>query len=224
MAIRAEQERVAHDLRTRLGSAEYPCLGARSVVHRDRATVRLFDELGSERAAGELLAELKAFAEGSDAEAGFVSFLASFSSPAVESELQFERLLWRQLQLIHDLDDQAWDPSVSSDPADPDFAISLGGVGYFVVGLHPLASRHARRAELPTLVFNLHSQFESLRAAGHYERMRDAIRARDKQLNGSVNPMVGDHGRTANACQYSGRVVAVDWEAPFQCRGKGKAA
>lgn len=207
-----------------LASAEYPCLGARSVFHRDRATVRLFDELGSEQAGGELLVELKAFAEASDAEAGFVSFLASFSSPVIESELQFEQLLWRQLQLIHDLDDQAWDPSVSCDPADPDFAFSLGGVGYFVVGLHPAASRRARRTELPTLVFNLHSQFESLRAAGHYERMRDAIRARDKQLAGSVNPMVGDHGRTANARQYSGRVVAADWRAPFECRPKGKGA
>jgi hypothetical protein len=186
--------------------------------------MRLFDELGSWHTARELLAELKVFATANDAEQGFVSFLASFSGPAIGSELQFERLLWRQLQRVHELDDQPWDPSVSSDPADPDFAFSIGGVGYFVVGLHPLASRPARRAEHPTLVFNLHSQFESLRAAGHYERMRAAIRARDLDLAGSVNPMVGDHGQTANACQYSGRVVGAEWKAPFRPRAKKKAA
>src|SRR6476620_7390004 len=75
----------------------------------------------------------------------------------------------------------------------PHFAFSLAGTAYFVVGLHPAASRIARRTPLPTLVFNLHEQFEELRQSERFERMRDTIRRRDQALQGSVNPMVADH-------------------------------
>ncbi len=98
------------------------------------------------------------------------------------------RRLWRQLQFLHDIDPEPWNPQVSSDPADRDFAFSVGGTAYFVVGLHAQASRLARRAPFPTLVFNLHDQFSELRQAGGYERMRDTIRARDERLQGCVNP------------------------------------
>ncbi|MGL4175530.1 MAG: YqcI/YcgG family protein, partial [Dermatophilaceae bacterium] len=81
--------------------------------------------------------------------------------------------------------------------------------------LHPNASRVARRAPLPTLVFNLHEQFERLRADGRFPRMRDAIRRRDKDLQGSLNPMVTDHGQASEARQYSGRAVPSDWSPPF---------
>ena len=58
------------------------------------------------------------------------------------------------------------------------------------------------------LVFNLHSQFEELKASGRYDHMRDLIRGRDVELQGSVNPMVADHGEQSEARQYSGRAVA----------------
>jgi FPC/CPF motif-containing protein YcgG len=58
----------------------------------------------------------------------------------------------------------------------------------------PRASRHAHRAASPALVFNLHAQFEALRESGGFERMRDKIRERDGLLQGSINPMVSDHG------------------------------
>jgi FPC/CPF motif-containing protein YcgG len=67
----------------------------------------------------------------------------------------------------------------------------------------------------PTLVFNLHEQFEALRASGRFTRMRDVIRTRDEQLQGSVNPMVSDHGYGSEARQYAGRAVDEDWRAPF---------
>ena len=86
---------------------------------------------------------------------------------------------------------------------------------YFLVGLHPKASRNARRAPSPTLVFNLHSQFVALRESGHYTRIRDRIRDRDEQLQGTINPMVSDHGEVSPARQYSGREVEPGWRAPF---------
>ncbi|KRE42169.1 YqcI/YcgG family protein [Knoellia sp. Soil729] len=76
-------------------------------------------------------------------------------------------------------------------------------------------SRIARRAPLPTLVFNLHDQFEELRASDKYARMRDTIRRRDTAVQGTLNPMVNDHGQGSEAAQYSGRAVDEQWEAPF---------
>ena len=79
-----------------------------------------------------------------------------------------------------------------------------------------MASRVARRATTPTLVFNLHEQFEALRASGQFSRMRDRIRERDERLQGTINPMVADHGEHSEARQYSGRQVGPGWRAPFR--------
>ncbi|MEO7234920.1 MAG: guanitoxin biosynthesis heme-dependent pre-guanitoxin N-hydroxylase GntA, partial [Lapillicoccus sp.] len=139
-----------------------------------------------------------------------------FRGPVPEAERDFEALLWSALQHLHDNDETAWAGGVASDPDSPHFAFSVAGTAFFVVGLHPNASRVARRAPLPTLVFNLHEQFEQLRASGRFERMRDTIRDRDERLQGSVNPMVSDHGTGSEARQYSGRAVDDSWLAPFE--------
>ena len=41
------------------------------------------------------------------------------------------------------------------------------------------------------------------------------IRERDLHLQGTVNPMVADHGQDSEARQYSGRQVGPGWAAPF---------
>jgi FPC/CPF motif-containing protein YcgG len=194
---------------------EYPCLGARSVFKRERATVVLHDDLEDPRAAEALLDQLRGFATDVDPDEGFVSFVAGFRGPRVRDEQHFEQMLWDLLQRLHDEDDEPWAPEVSANPQDPHFAFSVGGTAFFIVGLHPQASREARRMPLPILVFNLHEQFEELRANGGFERMRDAIRRRDEQLQGSINPMVSDHGESSEARQYSGRELEDDWVAPF---------
>jgi hypothetical protein len=194
---------------------EYPCLGARSVFKRERATVVLHDDLEDPRAAAALLDQLRGFAADSDPDQGFLSFVAGFRGPRVRDEQHFEQMLWDLLQRLHDEDDEPWAPEVSANPQDPHFAFSVGGTAFFIVGLHPQASREARRMPLPILVFNLHEQFEELRANGGFERMRDAIRRRDEQLQGSINPMVSDHGESSEARQYSGRELEDDWVAPF---------
>ena len=146
---------------------------------------------------------------------GFASFIAVFRGPQVCDEKHFERMLWSQLRRLHEVDDEPWSERVSRDPDDAHFAFSVAGRAYFVVGMHPLASRDARRAATPTLVFNPHEQFETLRATGQFLRMRDLIRDRDQQLQGTVNPMVADHGATSEARQFSGRQVGPGWRAPF---------
>lgn len=214
---RTAHTRALHEsLATMVSRDDYPCLGARSVFRRDNAVVQVYDELGSKEATSALLEDLAAFADEVDVEAGFASFVAIFRRPTLQNEQHFEDLLWAQLRLLHGADEQGWNPDVSADPTDDHFAFSIGATAYFVVGLHPLASRDARRTVSPTLVFNLHAQFEALRASGQFERMRDLIRQRDAQLQGSVNPMVSDHGQYSEARQYSGRAVGDDWVAPFE--------
>ena len=103
-------------------------------------------------------------------------------------------------------------------PTSPHFSLSFGGEAFFVVGLHPNASRPARRFERPALVFNLHDQFERLRDEGKYDKLRSSILDRDEALSGSINPMLARHGEMSEARQYSGRAVTDDWKCPFQPR------
>lgn len=215
-AVIASTDEFGELLSERILGPEYPCLGARSVFKRERATVVLHDDLEAPETARTLLEQLREYAATVDPEEGFVSFVAGFRGPEVRDEKHFEEMLWGLLQRLHDVDEQPWAPEVSADPNDPHFAFSVAGTPFFIVGLHPKASREARRMPLPVLVFNLHEQFESLREEGGFERMRDTIRRRDEELQGSINPMVSDHGETSEARQYSGRKLEKAWEAPFE--------
>jgi uncharacterized protein len=214
-------ENMAKSLRAMVLSDDYPCLGARSVFTRRSAHVEVVDELADPDST-QLYEALASYATTTGMQADddtFVSFVAAFRGPVVSSEAEFEALLWRQLGLLHALhqgDSQEWDASVSPDPSNPHFAFSLAGVAFFVIGMHPQASRIARRTPWPVLVFNLHRQFEALRASGRYDRMRDTIRRRDVRLQGSVNPMVADHGSISEARQYSGRAVPDEWHPPVE--------
>ncbi|KAB7745758.1 YqcI/YcgG family protein [Nostocoides sp. F2B08] len=193
---------------------EYPCLGARSVFRRDSAHITVLDSMDA-ATTGVLATRLRGFAAEHGEDEDFVSFIATFRAPVPTAEREFENSLWRMLQSLHDLDGRPWPSTVSADPGSPHFAFSFAGTAFFVVGLHPAASRIARRAPLPTLVFNLHHQFERLREGSRFERMRTAIRRRDERLQGTVNPMVDDYGASSAARQYSGRAVGPNWEAPF---------
>ena len=142
-----------------------------------------------------------------------------FEGPETLDEAGFEHHLWQRVQRFSDEDasrGERRDPRVSEDPDNPHFSLSFGGEAFFVVGLHPAASRLSRRFERPALVFNLHDQFERLRADGQYDRLRSTIIGRDEALNGSINPMLARFGEISEARQYSGRLVDDAWRCPFQ--------
>lgn len=156
----------------------------------------------------------------------FHSLAVVFEEDSGLDEEGFERCLWARLESLTQKDDfhgQMADPRVSADPGDPHFSLSFGGEAFFVVGLHPRASRPARRFERPALIFNLHDQFEQLRASGVYDKMRSTILARDVALAGDVNPMLARHGTMSEARQYSGRAVGSDWVCPFSGRSGAPA-
>src|ERR1041385_7578108 len=145
---------------------EFPCLGAKAALNSASETVRVFDELGSAESTHQLVAALSEFTnlvgrdavepnygatsdpDGSTASCPteYATFIAIFEKPRETNEREFENLLWKQLRLLHkhDAPQFDWDPSVSSDPADPHFSFSFGGQALYVIGLHANSSREAR--------------------------------------------------------------------------------
>ena len=194
----------------------FPCLGAKAALNAGSYRLCTYDKLASAETSAQLYRDLVAFT-GADAvrTQPYASFIAIFGAPKSLGERAFEELLWLQLQQLHALDEQSWDPLVSSDPASPRFSFSLGGHALYVVGLHSGSSRLARRFPWPALVFNPHEQFEKLRSNGKWKRMQETIRRRDIALQGAVNPMLDDFGETSEARQYSGRAVEENWQPPL---------
>ena len=203
-----------------VAAQHFPCVGAKAALARGTLDVVGARDLTSAWDDVRIHDRLRCFAAQYRQEPTlFRSLAIVFEGPAVMTEPEFERNLWDRLQSLSDKDvwlGQPYDPSVSADPGDPHFSLSFGGEAFFVVGLHPGASRPARRFAFPTLVFNLHDQFELLRAQGKYEGMREKILTRDEALAGSRNPMLARHGETSEARQYSGRAVGPDWRCPFR--------
>ncbi|WP_417610824.1 guanitoxin biosynthesis heme-dependent pre-guanitoxin N-hydroxylase GntA [Parasphingorhabdus sp.] len=205
-----------------ISQPQFPCVGAKSALARDTLKVLAGHSLDSNWDDLEIHRELLAWAkEYRGATDGLRSLAVIFDGPLDLSESEFESLLWARIQSLADKDawlGQTYDTRVSADPADPHFSLSFGGEAFFVIGLHPNASRPARRFSRPMLVFNLHDQFERLREHGKYEKMRDTILARDEKLAGNANPMLARYGESSEARQYSGRQVDDDWQCPFQDR------
>jgi uncharacterized protein len=219
---------LARSFRDFIQNPAFPCVGAKSALSRGQIRIVVARDLTSGWDDLRIYPALLAFVSRYRREPGlFRSFAVIFEGPTALSEAAFERHLWARLQSLSDKD--AWlglpyDARVQAHPDDPHFALSLGGEGFFVVGLHPHASRKARRFAAPTLVFNLHDQFARLRAQGRYGWLRERILARDVAYSGSANPMLSAHGEASEARQYSGRAVEPDWTCPLQPRKKASRA
>lgn len=208
-----------------VADANFPCVGSKAALARNAIKTHVFAPLGNRGNDAVLLDALGAFARrlaAIDASDTTVhSMVALFPAPLDTDELRFEALLWSQLQRLHELDVKRgtpWAGDVGTSPAAPDFSLSLAGHPFFVIGLHPGASRLARRFEAPAMVFNSHRQFEQLRSDGRYQKMQAATRERDIALQGSINPNLADFGQAAEARQYSGRAVDADWVCPFHAK------
>jgi uncharacterized protein len=204
----------------------FPCVGAKSalaksqicfVIGRDFASA--WDDLSLHQS---LVEFAKHYGEN---KALFQSLVILYEKGIPNDEISFEQQMWDHINSLTKKDTwlgQPADNRVSSDPDDPHFSLSFGGEAFFVVGLHPKASRLARRFIAPAMVFNLHDQFEQLREQQRYDKLREAILSRDEKLAGSRNPMLARHGSVSEARQYSGRVVANDWQCPFAGRKEPK--
>jgi FPC/CPF motif-containing protein YcgG len=210
-------EEAAKAFKRFIARQSYPCIGAKSALSRHALQLFCADDIRVVDHDERIAAQLQSFAENSGEDDVFISLAVLFPGSAPLSEIRFEQALWERLRAIHVIDRvrHRWDGNVSDDPASRRFSMSVGGKGFFVIGMHPGASRAARRFQCPVMVFNLHSQFEQLRADGRFEKLRRTIVARDVMFSGSRNPMLATYGQRSEASQYSGRNVPEDWTCPF---------
>jgi len=211
---------IADNFRLLINHSAFPCVGAKSALARGTLDILVARDLCSNWDDRRIYDGITRIVQAYRADrALFQSFAVIFEGPVDLDEKRFEKFLWARAESLTNKD--TWlgaprDARVSSDPEDPHFSLSFGEEAFFIVGLHPRASRPARRFERPVLVFNLHDQFEQLREQGRYERMREKIIERDVALAGSPNPMLARHGSISEARQYSGRNVAEpQWRCPF---------
>jgi len=154
----------------------------------------------------------------------FRSFVAVFQDEATQNLSQDHTSLWQCLS-----DMRACEPTQRTVPAgtsddinDPNFAFSIHGHAFYVVGLSPHSPRKSRRTPFSGFALNLHQQFEDLRQSGTLETVKEASRARDMRFQGSTNPLLADHGQSSAALQYSSMPVSGPHECPFAVPGKGK--
>lgn len=200
----------------------FPCVGAKAALAHEQIEVIEARDIRSAWDDLDIHAALTRFAVRYRRDPRpFQSLAVVFAGPDAISEDAFETALWARLQSLADKDafqGYLHDPRVSEDVANPHFGLSFGEEAFFVVGLHPGASRPARRFHRPAMVFNPHDQFETLRADGRYDILREKIIARDVAVAGTPNPMLARHGETSEARQYSGRRVAADWIPPFRAK------
>lgn len=216
---------IAEEFLAFVDAPTFPCVGSKAALAKGAIRTHTFGKLGERSNDAPILDELGAFASMVDGLPGedrtVHSFVALFEGPRDTDEQRFEALLWSQLQRLHDLDVRRgtrWAADVSRNPDDPHFSLSLAGHPFFVIGLHPGASRIARRFAWPAMVFNSHRQFERLRADGRYQKMQSATRERDTALQGGINPNLADFGAAAETRQYSGRKAEAGWTCPFRVR------
>jgi len=202
-----------------VGQPAFPCVGAKSALAKQQMSFVVGRDITSAWDDLRIYPALFNFAKSYKKNKRlFQSFVAIFRGPRVLDEEQFEGALWERLQSLTDKDSwhgQSHDSRVSADPQSPHFSMSFGGEGFYIIGLHPRASRPARRFFCPAIVFNLHDQFEELRKREIYDGMRGRIAERDMAFSGSVNPMLTTFGEGSEAKQYSGRAVDGSWACPF---------
>lgn len=217
----AVANRIQTAFASHLADQHFPCLAAKTAHARNQVTHVEAGDIRCGKDDGIVAREIQAFASRRKPDHVFHSLVVHFPQSPAMTELEFEANLFARLQGIHEVDRLAfaWDETVSSDPTSKQFSMSVGGQSFYVIGLHPGASRTARRLAHPAMVFNLHAQFEYLREQGRYDRLREAIIERDVEANGSANPMLAVHGHSSEALQYSGRHIEGAWECPFKPQG-----
>ena len=195
----------------------HPCVMAQTVFSQNNLIVKEYGSLGKKDHSRKIYRDLASYVESYEETTNqFQTFLAIFPESRINTENEFEALLWNELKNINEIDTVDWDPEVSGDPGSKDFSFSIAGKAFYIVGMHPESSRIARRSPYPTIAFNLHSQFEKLRQMGAFQKVKNKIRARDKELQGTINPELEDFGDSSEARQYSGKSHGKYWECPFK--------
>lgn len=194
----------------------FPCIGAKAALAKGQVQCMVTGNMACPASDKEILDYLYNFTESYRSTGGnFHSLAIIFSGPKNITETIFEKLLWKRLQALSDLDaaNYGYDKRVSADPASSDFSFSLKEEAFFIIGMHPASSRASRRFAYPALIFNPHAQFQGMKETNKYEMIKEVVRKRDIAFSGSVNPMLDDYGRSPETMQYSGK----NYDSTLQC-------
>lgn len=129
----------------------------------------------------------------------------------------FEKYFWHFLEKLHHLDKRNYlpDQNVSSQVEEDNFSYSIKSEAFFILALHPQSPRWARRFKYPAIIFNPHAQFEALKVRGLFNKIRDAIRIKDKLLQGFFNPMLSNFGERTEVFQYLGKTYGENENVPL---------
>jgi len=207
-----------------IDEASFPCIGAKAAMAKRQLQCFVGRDIRSAHDDAAIVEFLYKFVDQfRTGQSALSSAAVIFNNPTDLSEERFDFFLWNRLQAIADIDAtySPYDARVSNDPAANDFSFSMKAEALYVIGLHPASARKARRFSYPTIVFNPHQQFEALRSTGKYESMKQAVRRRDQEYSGSVNPMLVDFGVSSEAIQYSGKQYGDTWTCPFASKHRG---
>jgi len=199
---------------------EYPCVAAKEAVRKQRVKVFVAGHMACPKDDRAILDFMYNFVdEYRSSDDFFHSAAIIFEGPQeIASEEAFEAMLFQRLQSLADMGakEYGYDKRVSSDTSSRDFSFSIKEEAFYIIGLHPMSSRAARRFDHPAIVFNPHEQFEVLRSTHRYEKMKKIVRKLDTAFSGSVNPMLQDFGNSPEVFQYSGRKLDHSWQCPLK--------
>jgi uncharacterized protein len=207
-------------------NTEFPCVAAKAALVKEQLNVMVAGHMACPKDDRAILDFIYNFTDNyRKSDKMFHSAVIIFPQPEIYSEQMFSQFFWSRLQALSDLDAAGYDYDhrVDMDPHSENFSFSLKGEAYFVIGLHPAASRPARRFKYPAMVFNPHAQFEQLRDANQYKKMQNIIRKRDTALAGDINPMLTDFGDKSEAYQYTGEKLPESWKCPLHINHSGNA-
>ncbi len=217
--MKSKNEDIIHEFELFINNKAFPCVAAKAAFERQQIKCMVAGHMACPKDDGDILKFLYDFVDiYRNSPVIFHSASIIFQGTELYSEEMFDKLLWQRLQSLSDLDakNNGYDKRVDIDPNSSNFSFSIKEEAFFVIGLNPLSSRHARQFKYPALVFNPHAQFEQLRELNRYGKMKDIVRKRDMAYSGSVNPMLEDFGTSSEVYQYSGMKYDKTWECPLK--------
>ena len=116
--IKEDRRKIKAEFEDFIINKNHPCVMAQTVFSMDKVEFHTYENFGSKNTAGKILKDLKQYIENYDFESNeFLTFMAVFKGRKEYSEKQFEEMLWKQLDFLHEVDTEAWDTAVSSDPS-----------------------------------------------------------------------------------------------------------
>lgn len=207
-----------------LENKEFPCVAAKAAMVKAQLNIMVVGHMACPKDDRSILDFIYGFVD-KYREAGtlFHSAVVIFDQPEIYNEKMYSQFFWDRLQALSNLDavNYHYDERVDPHPESENFSFSLKGEAFFIIGMHPAASRDARKFKYPAIVFNPHAQFEQLREANQYSKMKNIVRKRDIALSGSINPMLEDFGSSSEVYQYTGQKLDSSWKCPLNINHAG---